>query len=132
MNAAIRGTAIVLAVALLQSALGISGARAAATPDPRCSHDTLAINGPVSVVLCASKTDAKTVTVDESFVGKSASFSHGTTIDVIAGQDSSRGIDDVPLSALGLTTTLHLAMHYKNGTIVLEHALLLPGAVQLK
>ena len=131
MNAALRGTAIVLTAGLLGGACSIS-ARAAGSPDPRCSHDTLSIAGPVSVTLCATKADAKTIAVEETFAGKNASFTHATTIDVFPGTDSSRGIDDVPLSALGLKTTLHLAMHYKAGTIVLEHALLLPDAVQLK
>jgi hypothetical protein len=93
----------------------------------------LKIDGaPVTVGLCASKTDAKTIAVAETFTSKSTSFAHATTIDVFPGEESSRGIDDVSLEPLGIAKHLHISMHVKAGTIALEHALLLPGAVPLK
>jgi hypothetical protein len=44
----------------------------------------------------------------------------------------SRGVDDVPLNPLGLSSTLHLTLTYADGKVSVEHALLLPGAVPLK
>jgi hypothetical protein len=131
MKAAIPSRSLALAVSFVATLAATQG-RVLAAPDPHCSHDTLAIDGPVAVTLCATKVDPKSISVSESFTRKSASFSHSTSIDVFPGEESSRGIDDVPLAALGLTKTIHLTIHYKAGTIVLEHALLLPGAVPLK
>lgn len=130
MNVARRGLASALALFL---GAAFAGSRpAAAAPDSHCSHDTLAIDGPVTVTLCATKTDPKSIAVAETFAGKNGTFIHATTIDVFPGEESSRGIDDVPLGALGSSKTVHLTMHVKAGIITLEHALLLPGAVPLK
>jgi hypothetical protein len=98
-----------------------------------CSQDVLKIDGvPVAVGLCAIKRDPKSIAVTETFTTKTQSFAHETTIDVLLSEESSRGIDDVSLEPLGIAKHLHITMHVKAGTIVLEHALLLPGAVPLK
>jgi len=133
MNVARSSSAARFALAFASLALAMSRAPAALAAESGCSRDALGIDGtPVTVVLCAVKSDPKTIAVSETLTSKSATLARTTTIDVLPGESSSRGIDDVPLAQLGIAKTLHIAMHYKAGTIALEHALLLPGAVPLK
>jgi CubicO group peptidase (beta-lactamase class C family) len=134
MNVVCRSRAIALAAVSLAASAAFARADAATAPPPAglCSHDTFAIDGPVNVTLCATKTDAKTIAIAETFENKTGSFSHATTIDLVPGADSARGIDDVALAPLGITQTLHFAMRYKGGAVVLERALLAPGAIVLK
>jgi hypothetical protein len=133
MNVAQRRTLRLFVSAIAGVALCFSFAAIAFAASAGCSHDALTIDGmPVTVVLCATKSDPKTVTVSETFTSKSATLAHATTIDVLPGEESSRGIDDVPLAQLAIAKTIHITMHYRAGAITLEHALLLPGAVPLK
>jgi hypothetical protein len=103
-------------------------------PASRCTHDTFVVgNQPVTVTACAGAPDSgQTVAVAETFKGASGSFSHSTSIDVLPGASASRAVDDVALAPLGLQYTLHLTLAYRDATVVIEHALLLPGAVPLK
>jgi hypothetical protein len=59
-------------------------------------------------------------------------LSRPLTIDVVKGATITRAVDDVPLADLGSAKQLHLTIAYRNGEAVLEHALLLPGAVVIK
>jgi len=69
--------------------------------------------------------------VTETIKGTST-ISHAATIQVLAGAVVSRGVDDIALAPLGLSSTLHLTLAYADGKVSVEHALLLPGAVPLK
>lgn len=133
MNVVMRGSIRLLVSVTAGAALAASFVATVFAANSGCSHDALTIDGtPVTVVLCATRSDAKTVSVSETFTSKSATLAHATTIDVLPGEESSRGIDDVPLAQLAIAKTIHITMHYKAGAIALEHALLLPGAVPLK
>lgn len=105
----------------------------AQSPAQRCSRETFPVGGQsVQVTVCAGAPNGgKTVSVTETFKGAATSFSHGTSIEVLGGA-TSRGIDDVSLTPLGLPYTMHLTLAYRDAGVMIEHALLLPGAVPLK
>jgi hypothetical protein len=89
--------------------------------------------GPVAATFCvAAGAPAARVTVNETFERGGKQFSRPLTIDVVSGASVTRAVDDVPLTDLGSDKTLHLTVAYRPGSAVLEHALLLPGAVVLK
>lgn len=106
-----------------------------------CSRDTLTVDGsPVEVTLCvppspvARKGEGKavSVSVSETFAAGGATFSRSVPLDFLEGSETSRTIDDVPLHKLGIKKALHLTIAYRAGTVHLEHAMLVPGAVSLK
>ncbi len=103
-------------------------------PAQRCSHETFPVGGQsVTVTVCAGAPDSgKTVAVTETFKNATTSFNHGTSIEVLKGAAASRAVDDVSLTPLGLPFTLHMTLAYKDAGVIIEHALLLPGAVPLK
>ena len=103
-------------------------------PAQRCSHETFPVGGqPVTVTVCAGAPNgAKTVAVAETFKNAATSFNHSTSIEVLPGAATSRAVDDVSLAPLGLQFTLHMTLAYREAGVVIEHALLLPGAVPLK
>ena len=100
----------------------------------RCTHETFPVGGqPIVVTACAGAPDSgETVAVTETIKGASGSFNHTTSIEVLPGASASRAVDDVALAPLGLQYTLHLTLAYRDATVIVEHALLLPGAVPLK
>jgi hypothetical protein len=110
------------------------------TPGP-CSHDVFGIDGrSVNVELCADDAGAHRspdghriiVTIGESFSAPPSSFERNVTLDFLAGAELSRTIDDVPLDKLGIDRTRHLTIGSRPGSVRLEHALLVPGAIALK
>ena len=109
-------------------------APALAQPAQRCSHETFPVGGQaVAVTVCAGAPDSgKTVAVTETFKNTASAFNHTTSIEVLKGTAASRATDDVSLAPLGLQFTLHLTLAYREAGVVIEHALLLPGAVPLK
>jgi hypothetical protein len=85
------------------------------------------------VTVCAGAPNgAKTVAVTETFKNASTSFTHTASIEVLPGAATSRTTDDVLLTPLGLPYTLHMTLAYREAGVIIEHALLLPGAVPLK
>lgn len=109
-----------------------AGTAALAQAD-NCSHDTLTVDGaPVTAAFCVAGPAAARVTVNETFERGGKQFSRPLTIDVVNGATVTRAVSDVPLTELGSDKTLHLTVAYRPGSAVLEHALLLPGAVVLK
>ena len=109
-------------------------APALAQPVQRCSHEAFPVSGQsVVVTVCAGAPNgSKTVSVAENFKNASSSFNHTTSIEVLPGAATSRAVDDVSLTPLGLPFTLHLTLAYREAGVIIEHALLLPGAVPLK
>ena len=109
-------------------------APAAAQPAQRCSRETFPIAGqPVVVTVCAGAPNGgKTVAITETFKNAAASFNHTASIEVLPGAATSRATDDVSLAPLGLQFTLHMTLAYREAGVIIEHALLLPGAVPLK
>jgi thiamine monophosphate kinase len=98
-----------------------------------CTHDTLAVDGgPIAATFCVAGPPAAHITVTETFVRGPEHFSRPLTVDVVNGAAVTRAVDDVALTGLGSNKQLHLTIAYRAGEAVLEHALLLPGAVVLK
>lgn len=108
-----------------------AGATALAQGD-NCTHDVLTIDGtPMSAGFCAG-TSGGHVTVTETFVRGSQRLTRTLPIEVVDGAAVTRAVDDIPLTDLGSNKQLHVTIAYRAGTALLEHALLLPGAVVLK
>ena len=120
-----------LAVAVLFAA-GAGGA--AAQPAARgCSNDIFTVGGQrVSVTVCAGAIDGSAVAITETAKSGTKTASGVASIEILSAAATSRSVDDLSLAPLGLSSTLHLTLAYRNGTVTTEHALLLPGAVPLK
>jgi hypothetical protein len=98
-----------------------------------CTHDSLTVDAAaVLATFCVSGPAAARVTVTETFVRGTQRLTRPLAIDIVHGATVTRAVDDVPLTDLGSSKQLHLTIAYRSGEAVLEHALLLPGAVVLK
>ncbi|MGA2394153.1 MAG: hypothetical protein ABSH03_12515 [Candidatus Lustribacter sp.] len=99
-----------------------------------CTHDTLTIDGsPMTATFCVTGPPAAAqVTVTETYVRGGQHLTRPLTIDLVDGAPVTRAVDDIPLADLGSNKQLHVTIAYHSGTALLEHALLLPGAVVLK
>jgi hypothetical protein len=135
MDARLVGCALALALAPLAARAAPSAA------PPGCSADAFTIDSaPVGVQICLAPGEQRsapsgkpsTVALDETLSSRGASFSRRVSLEFFSGGDYSRTIDDVPLERFGITRTLHLTIGYKPGSVRLEHALLVPGAIALK
>lgn len=99
----------------------------------RCAHESFDIQGKTVVVAaCPGSPEARSVPITETLKSGSSSLTHSGAIELLPGASVSRGIDDVALSTLGITGTLHLTLAYHENSITIEHAMLLPGAIPLK
>jgi hypothetical protein len=108
-------------------------AGAPALAQDTCTHDTLTVDGaPIAASFCVAGPAAASVTVNETFERGGKQFSRPLAISVVNGASVTRAVDDVPLTELGSDKSLHLTVAYRPGSAVLEHALLLPGAIVLK
>jgi hypothetical protein len=110
----------------------LAAGAAALAQGENCTHDTLSIDGtPTAASFCVSGPAAR-VTVTETFVRGAQQLTRPLMIEVVDGASVTRAVDDVPLGQLGSDKQLHLTIAYRNGRAVLEHALLLPGALVVK
>jgi hypothetical protein len=119
------------AVALgLAAGLGLP----ASAQGERCSHDALTIDGiSVAARFCVpSGAGAANLSVTETFTAQGKTISRTTPLAVVAGALTSRTIDDIDLSPLGPKRALHMTLAYRAGSVELEHALALPGAIPIK
>jgi thiamine monophosphate kinase len=99
----------------------------------KCTSDTLAVDGsPIAATFCAAAPAGGRVMVTETFARGAQRLSRPLAIDIVSGASVTRAVDDVPLTELGSNKQVHLTIAYRGGEAVLEHALLLPGAVVLK
>ena len=112
---------------------------AGAQPQSRCTRETLNVTGvPVTVGYCvlAAARSANgretTVSVQESFSSPRGSFGQTTPLSFLTGNDPSRVIEDVSLARLGLAGTLHLTLIMRAERVLIEAALLTPGAIIVK
>ncbi|HEY5340541.1 MAG TPA: hypothetical protein VIK27_05905 [Candidatus Aquilonibacter sp.] len=111
----------------------LAAGAAALAQGENCTHDTFAVDGtPLTATFCVSGPPSARVTVTETFVRGQQRLSRPLSIDVVSGATVTRVVDDVPLAELGSNKQLHLTIAYRGGQAVLEHALLLPGAIVLK
>ena len=113
--------------------------RAAAQPANRCTHETLDVRGtPLTASYCvevlgpAAPGRDLPVKVSESYSTPHGSWSQDATLSFIAGEDSSRVIQDLPLDRVGLQGTLHLTLVLHGGAVRIDSAMLTPGAVTIK
>jgi hypothetical protein len=124
----VRSFAVAAALALVLTASAASAA-------PRCAHETFPIDGkPLLVTICPAAHDAaaKTVALTETYRSGTASFSRTSEVPLLDDAASSRLAEDVSLAPLGSARTLHLALAYRDDTVTVDAALLLPGAIPLK
>jgi hypothetical protein len=112
---------------------------ASAQPEGRCSRETLSVTGlPVTVSYCvlgASRSaDGRetTVNVQEAYSSPRGSFAQTSPLSFLAGNDPSRVIEDVSLARLGMSGTLHLTLIMRGGRVLVEAAILTPGAIVVK
>lgn len=107
-----------------------------------CSHDVFMIDGAsVAVGICSvgpppalGAGQSASVRLVESVAGKGTTFKREVILNFLgAGKGRlARSIDDVDLGQLGILKSLHLTIGYRDATVTLEHALLVPGAQSLK
>ena len=87
----------------------------------------------VAARFCApSGPPAANLSVTETFTAAGKTIAKTIPLGVVAGASTSRTIDDVDLGPLGSKHTLHMTLAYRDGEVVLEHALALPGAIPVK
>lgn len=104
-----------------------------------CTHETLSVRGtPVSAAYCiisvgrAVQGHELPVQVSQTYRAPRGSESLRKTLLFIAGEPSSRVIEDVPLRSLGLTGTLHVTLLFEGGLVRIDSAMLTPGAITIK
>jgi hypothetical protein len=117
-------------------AVALPGAAAAA---PACTSETLSVTGtPVSVAYCVSG-PARVTSSHEIIVPVTATFSAPggvlrriSELHFLAEESTSRVLESLDLTKVGLTGTLHLTLAYIQGAVRVEGALLTPGAITIK
>jgi hypothetical protein len=121
----------------------VAGRPLCAQPEDACSHDVFTVDGTVvGVALCpgpdtrARKDVGRGIEVGiaQTFSAKGASFVQTVNLEFMDSGEASRTIEDVSLEPLGIPKSLHLTIGFapRAGTVRLEHALLVPGALTLK
>ncbi len=112
----------------------------AASAQQHCSQETLNVRGtPVTIGYCIvapAKTGAGEeilIPVQASYAAPGGSFARSEDLRFIAGEGSSRVVENLRLGPLGLgAQILHLTLLYTGGTVRIEGALLTPGAITIK
>lgn len=121
--------------------LGLLVAAAPAPPTAsRCTHETLNVTGTaVTIGYCvtgAPRPNAGAevlVPVEATYSAPAGTFRRTTDYRFIAGEASSRIVQNLALDRLGLPgKTLHLTLVYSGGLVRIEGALLTPGAIAVK
>jgi hypothetical protein len=110
----------------------VAGA-ALADPSDRCTRDAFVVDGlPVGATVCVPAAGGAQVTVVATYQAAGKTVTHSTVVDQVPGTGAGRAIDDVALSDFGSPKRIHVTLLYRNGEAVIEHALVLPGAIVLK
>ena len=112
---------------------------ALAQPAGRCTRETLTVRGmPLTANYCVTQLGPSTpgrdlpVRVTETYSTPRGSYTLESTLRFIAGEESSRVIEDLPLERVGLQGTLHLTLVLRGGLVRVDSAMLTPGAVTIK
>lgn len=109
-----------------------------AQPSSRCTREVLNVQGtPLTASICVTQAGPAAghelpVSVDETYSTPHGSVSRTATLRFIAGEPSSRVLEDVELGRLGLSGTLHLTLLLHAGSVRVDAAMLTPGAVTIK
>jgi hypothetical protein len=125
------------AAALLAAA---SALPVAAGAQQHCSQETLSVRGtPVTIGYCVASTPKSgageeiLIPVQASYAAPGGSFAKAEDLRFISGESSSRVVENLRLTQLGLgAQTLHLTLVYAGGVVRIEGALLTPGAITVK
>lgn len=125
---------------VLATALALSlGTGAQAQSAGRCTRETLNVRGtPLTASYCIVGTGTASpgrdlpVRVSETYSTAHGLWTQDVTLRFIAGEESSRVIEDLPLDKVGLQGTLHLTLLLRGGVVHVEGAMLTPGAVTIK
>jgi hypothetical protein len=72
------------------------------------------------------------VPLQEVYSADGRSFARSVDLHFVAGETTSRVIENVDLARLGLIGKLHLTLAYSGGLVRVEGALLTPGAITIK
>ena len=115
------------------SALFSSSAQASAA----CSHDRLVVDGQViTTTLCAGESSVAAGTqrlpLQAHFTGAKGSLDQSFVLRFPALTPTPRAVEDIDLSSLGIPKTLHISVHPHNGSVEIDHALLLPGPTVIR
>ena len=112
---------------------------AAAQSQTHCTREILNVTGtPVTVSYCVisaarSADGRETIAqVQETFSSSRGSFGQNAPLSFLTGNDPSRVIEDVSLARLGMTGTLHLTLIMRSERVLVEAAILTPGAIVVK
>jgi hypothetical protein len=113
----------------------VAGGALAAT----CTQETLEVQGtPVRISYCVTGPTRATagqeiiVPVAATFSAPGGSLQRTAELHFLAGESTSRVLENLDLSKLGLAGTLHLTLAYVAGSVRVEGALLTPGAITIK
>lgn len=115
----------------------VLGQAASAQTGSHCTREILSVKGtPVTIGYCVVGTQGnggeRTVQVAETYSSPRGQFSQTSPLGFIDGDQPSRVIEDVALSQLGITGTLHLTLVMRGGAVHIEAAMLTPGAITIK
>jgi len=86
----------------------------------------------VCITFRASEPSGKSVAVVATYSAGAKSVTREIAFELMPGAKASRTIDDVDISSLVPGRTLHNTLKYAAGTVTLERAMLLPGAIPLR
>jgi hypothetical protein len=117
----------------------VAAAHPAASAPPACTSETLAVQGtPVTISYCVTG-PLRTTASHEIIVPASATFAapggtlhRNSELHFLAEEATSRVLESLDLTKVGLTGTLHLTLAYIRGALRVEGALLTPGAITIK
>lgn len=86
----------------------------------------------ISGALRSNGAEEEIVPVTASYSAPGGTLRRAIELHFIAEQGTSRVLESLDLTRLGLTGTLHLTLAYSHGAVQLEGALLTPGAITIK
>lgn len=122
-----------LAVFIILSA---TTALAAAAP---CTQEVLRVETvPVTIGYCINGSpqtggsDEVIVPVAATYATPAGAIRRRRQLHFVAGEGTSRVLESLDLTQLGLTGVLHLTLAYSHGVVQVEGALLTPGAITIK
>lgn len=135
-----RQIALTAALALSLGAVILSPSRdAQAQPAGHCTREVLTVRGtPLTVSYCilgsgpAAPGHDLPVHLSASYTTPRGSYTQESTLNFIAGEESSRVLQDLALDKVGLQGTLHLTLLLHGGLVRVDSAMLTPGAITIK
>jgi hypothetical protein len=116
----------------------LAATTALAAADP-CTQEVLRVQGvAVTIGYCingvprADGGDEVIVPVTEAYAAPGGTIRRLRQLHFVAGEGTSRVLESLDLTQLGLSGTLHLTLAYSRGVVQVEGALLTPGAITIK